>query len=851
MEVNYQKNFFYIFQIFLEALLEIKKLKDNAVSHEELREVDKKSLYAMQEMVESLTQNKLVDATKLEDLNKQISVKQKSLEELQNQLGTFNEISIENEALKRQLKRLSDENDDLLSQMQAIDSTPECSNTEVKNQIDRLTQELLEAAKHNEEKTRENKSLQSLIDNNSAKIKKIIQENSELKETLESRDDLTSTDQVQTKYEKCIRKLKLYREKICDISEKFKLLKADREILMSTTKEYSESVSKWQKEIANVSIKMIERIRDSNEALKLKNEEIETQKEEISNLKSSKEAVNLSSVSQIRTLEAEIQKLNDVIQAKDKILTQEREAQKKLKQAVKNKSLLDLEMEAYEKTLDELNKKLEAKKLQVTEFENTLKMQIETIQALKSQITSLEASLNSEKSHSADIKKNLDLQLDLLRKTEHERTETTLQLEIMSKNCETLKLENSEIKMETAKHVGETEKRYQVLESERDEILRNISSLENDVDKFKKLSTSHEKEIESLRAEFASYKIRAQGVLRQSQTKDISREQELQDEIITLQKSFENFKEAQSKVSSELESLKKNFLDVTEDKVRLQDRCKDLLEALERQSDEVLEETRKRNQQHDESIKAYQLQIDTLNTFYKKKLQETEKLNAMTISELQTKLKQLEKTSLLAPMQTSASSAYEPNVFQLRHEDQKLNLTMMDREEAEGSEDQSSQSSTFHLQHRRKISKGRELLPLDELLNSSFDDNSNEIHDETISNFSLPSETLEQTRLKLANEENRVQHLTTLLADSEKDLARMQQMNEMLKEEVRRQQRNFDREEHIQNSEYLKNIVIKFVTLTNGDEKQRLIPVINTILKLSSEENHLLQNACKSGWWSK
>lgn len=839
-----------MFLLFLEALLEITRMKQDAANHEELRESAKKSLEAMQEMVESLTHNKLADATKLEDLNKQIFFKDKSLKELQNQHSTFNEMSIENEGLKRQLKRLSDENEDLLSQMQSFESTDKTTDLccDVKVQIEKLNQELLEASKQNEEKNRENKSLQSLIDNNSSKIKKIIQENSELKEILESRDEATPTDQVRIKYDKCIKKLKVYREKICDISERFELLKADKEVLMSTTKEYSESVSKWQKEIAIASIKMIERIRESNEQLKLKNEEIEALKfKEISTQKSNNETVESNG-----SLEVKIQKLNEVIQTKDKMLSEEREAQKKLKQAVKNKSLLDLEMEAYEKTLDELNRKLEAKKLQVTEYENTIKMQSDTMASLKSQIISLEASLDSEKLHSTEIKKNLDSQLDLLRKTEHERTEANLQLEIMNKNYESLKLENGEIKLETAKTFGDMEKRNQTLESERDELLRIICQLENDIDKLRKLSTSHENEIENLRAEFASYKIRAQGVLRQSQTKDFSKEQELQDELTTLQKSFENFKDANSKISSELESLKKNFIDAHEDKVRLQGRCKDLLEALERQSDEVLEETRKRNQQHDESIKAYQLQIDTLNTFYKKKLQEAEEISATAITELQAKINQLEKTSAFAPMQTSIhSTAYEPNLFQPRSEEQKLSLTLMDREEAEGSEDQSSQSSTFHFQNRRKISKSRELMPLDELLNSSFDNNSNEIHEETSINFSSPSEVLEQTKLKLMKEENRVQHLTVLLADSEKDLARMQQMNDMLKEEVRRQQRNFDREEHIQNSEYLKNIVIKFVTLNNGDEKQRLIPVINTILKLSSEENNMLQNACKSGWWPK
>lgn len=835
---------------------EIKRLKQDMVKHEEHRESDKKSAETMQEIIESLTENKLSNATRLEDLKQQISAKEKSLNELQNQLKTFNTMTIENEALKRQLKRLSDENDSLLSQMESLDSKP-AAGDEVHQQMVQLNEELSKISKQYEDKARETKSIKELMDNNSAKIRRLIQENSELKEALEMQSEATPSDQVKIKYDKCIKKLKLYREKIFDISEKFKLLKADREVLVGTTREYSAYVSNWQKEIANASIKMIERIRESNKQLRLKDEEIESLKKQVENLMSSSYTANTNDKA-VKNLEAEVQNLKEVVKLKDKSIEEEKEAQKKLRQSVKKTSVLDLEMEAYEKTLDELNRKLEAKKLQVIEYENTIKMQNDMMESLKSQIASLEANLDSEKSHSLEIKRSMDSQLNLLRQTEHERTEANLQLELLNKNYEALKLENGEIKLDMAKHVGDIEKRYQALESERNELIKSISFLEIEVDKFKKLSSSHESEIEILRTEFASYKIRAQGVLRQSQTKDLSKEQELQDEVVTMQKSLENFKEMNSKITSELESLKKNYDDICEDKVRLQGRCKDLLETLERQSDEVLEESRKRNQQYDESTKAYQLQIDTLNAFYKKKIQESELNNNNIIAELHKKVNKLESaSSVSAAAQVPIASAYEPNVYQLRNEEHKMSMLLIDREEAEGSEDQSSQSSTFQLQlqPRRKISRGRELMPLDELLNSSFDDNSNEINEETISNFSSPSEALEQTKSKLMKEANRVAHLTTLLADAEKDLARMQQLNELLKEEVRRQQRNFDREEHIKNSEYLKNIIVKFVTLNNGDEKQRLIPVLNTILKLSSEENNLLQNACKSGWagvlWSK
>ena len=442
------------------------------------------------------------------------------------------------------------------------------------------------------------------------------------------------------------------------------------------------------------------------------------------------------------------------------------------------------------------------------------------------------------------MKKQHDSQQNLLRKTEHERTEINLQHGLLQKSFESLKLENGEIKLQMSNEIGSLQKRYQTLEAERDENLKQISILESEMETVKKLSYAQEREIEDLRSEFSSYKLRAQSVLRQSQTKDLSKELELQDEIKMLQQTIENSKDSNTKKTQDVENLKKSNEELSADKVRLQQRCKELIESMERHTEEALEESRHRNKVHDESIKAYQLQIETLNAFYKKKIQENEVYNNSTILGLNDKISKLEKSLQLMSLQPQSSF----DMFEARNEEHKMSMLateqdlLTQRTEAEGSEDQSTNSSTF--QSRRKSSKSaRDLMPLDELLNSSF-----EVQEDNFSNFSIPIDNFEQTKSKLIKEENRVAHLTSLLSESEKDLARMEQLNEMLKEEIRRQQRNFDREEHTKNSEYLKNIVIKFLTLNNGDEKQRLVPVLNTILKLSSEENTLLQNACKGGW---
>lgn len=138
---------------------------------------------------------------------------------------------------------------------------------------------------------------------------------------------------------------------------------------------------------------------------------------------------------------------------------------------------------------------------------------------------------------------------------------------------------------------------------------------------------------------------------------------------------------------------------------------------------------------------------------------------------------------------------------------------------------------------------------------------------------------LVQMKKQITEQESKLVHLTALLSDTEQDLAKHVQMNKLLKEEIRRQQRSEEREKHAENLEYLKNVIFKvhskalgvmiahfvskfipmdfflfqFVTLHSGDERSRLVPVLNTILKLSPDETQKLNAVAKGesgikGW---
>ena len=871
-------NLKYLFS--LETIAENKIIKEELNKYEQQKSADKDCLKAMQELVESLTENKLSAATQIDDLNKKII-------NLENHLGKNDEVSTENEGLKRQVQRLSDENDSLLEELEKMENNAKTkttttndhqqlneNNKDNETDIEKLKFQIESITKSHDEKSQELKSLHIILkdmtETHSTKIRKLIQDNSDLKTKM---DDAANPDQLQVKYDKLVRKLKLYREKLTEISGKLKVLKSDREVLRATAIEYSEIIPKWQNEIINATKHLISRSIKFEEEVKILKEQINPKDQlildlemkiaEFNNKKSSDDEREENETKIFRNdLETEIERLKNLIKNKDKALSDEMEAQKKLKSelnqsklAIKKTSVLSLEMDAYEKSLNHLNEKLEAKKLQATELEATMITQQETMTALKNQIRLLEESLNSEKVHGKEMKKSMDKQQNKLRESEHERTDANIQLELLNKNYESVKLENDEVKVEMTRHISEMDKRCNEIECERNDLQKQVLMLECEVDTSKKSLSNNEKEIEDLKLDFANYKIRVHTVLKKNQKEDSSHEQELQEEILTLQKVIDDQNDKFKKLSHQQEILNKNYNELVEDKKRLQNRCKELLDLLEEsrlQSEQVLDDSRTRNQEHQTSIKTYQMQIETHNTCFKKQIKDIEEKYQKKIEELQDKLNKTEPL-----MQQMSHNPYDYTRYQQKSDEQKISLIMMDREEAEGSEDQNSSHASSYQQQRRKISstKGRELMPLDELLNSSFDENYSQIPDEAASIHSIPPTIeLEQTKAKLSKEVSRVKHFSALLAESEQDLAKLQQLNEMLKEEVRRQQRNFDREVHIQNAEYLKNVFIKFATLGSGEEKSRLIPVLNTILKLSPDENKQLEAVCKSGWgmlWSK
>ncbi|KHJ99903.1 GRIP domain protein [Oesophagostomum dentatum] len=89
-----------------------------------------------------------------------------------------------------------------------------------------------------------------------------------------------------------------------------------------------------------------------------------------------------------------------------------------------------------------------------------------------------------------------------------------------------------------------------------------------------------------------------------------------------------------------------------------------------------------------------------------------------------------------------------------------------------------------------------------------------------------------------------LQHARELLSEAEATNATLVDQSHLLKEEIRRLQRNEERLNHVGHTEYLKNIIIKFLSPERvSGERQQLIPILSTMLQLSPEEIENLNRA--------
>ncbi|KAL7287628.1 hypothetical protein TKK_0018273 [Trichogramma kaykai] len=497
----------------------------------------------------------------------------------------------------------------------------------------------------------------------------------------------------------------------------------------------------------------------------------------------------------------------------------------------KSNNVLSLEVANYEKSIETIKHKLDEETNERISLEGTIKQHLETIEVLTARIMELQDSCLSKATRITILEeKNSTFEMET-REAKSEAAKAVNEKDAANRELTRLMLAKKDLEakiesltLEMGRVEEENSARIKALESLIEELKREVSRLNLALE-------SSKMEITTLQADFDSYKLRAQSVLLRTKTAPSS---ELEEEIEQGRHQIQMLNEKCECYSERIESLMREILLLKHERSRAvasEAELQDKLSVFRQDSVMLLEKMKNKEIEVQRIQINHEKIVDTLRRNYEEELSNLKKKHEEEIKNVKIEANIASQMSSQMNLNTEAikpsvgSSSVPP---------------LIEREECEGSESIDSLHLTLKNVEQRgpnprtKSSRSEspmitQITPLDQLLEFPFDEH----------NVVLASRVPEDSPEVIAYK-NRVKHLTELLADAERDIDKLTQQNQLLKEDIRLQKRYVEREKEAVNFEYLKNVVFKFCTLENRDERSRLVPVLDTILKLSPEETHKL-----------
>uniref|UniRef100_A0A8C7C8H7 GRIP and coiled-coil domain containing 2 n=1 Tax=Oncorhynchus kisutch TaxID=8019 RepID=A0A8C7C8H7_ONCKI len=484
-----------------------------------------------------------------------------------------------------------------------------------------------------------------------------------------------------------------------------------------------------------------------------------------------------------------------------------------LRKEAQQSSLLDMEMADYERLVKELNTKLSEKDVCVEELKTQIHTHTQKEDTLNQEIEVLKSQLDQGEDKSSKMKQ-------LLVKTKKDLADAKRQIQCCDLTAERHRLQEQ-------------------LRTLTEQQQRTSSSLQQRLTTLQQEANTAKAELSSVTAEFDSYKVRVHNVLKQQKNKTSA-----QSDGDATKQEREQMESLVDQYKAKLQDSQQSLAVSTAELQQLQMEHDTLLER----HNKILQETVAKEAELRERFMSLQAEIMSLRTEhaqtvgqltsqavaqrsgFREQIRHLQDEHRTTVETLQNQMTRLEnqlftlqKQTSPAPVQTSRKSAVDR-----RPVDQGGtgglglgDLQSMAREEGEGMEtsETESLSSTY-------------LPSLEQLLTSP---------DPKQEPFVWQVEpTKEELNQKLTTATRSMEHMNSLLHETEATNAVLNEQVNLLKSEVRRLERNHEREKSVANLEYLKNVLLQFIFLQSGSERQALLPVIHTMLQLSPEEKNKL-----------
>nr|XP_033804534.1 GRIP and coiled-coil domain-containing protein 2 isoform X2 [Geotrypetes seraphini] len=519
-------------------------------------------------------------------------------------------------------------------------------------------------------------------------------------------------------------------------------------------------------------------------------------------------------------------------------------------------TLMDMEIADYERLVKELNQTIMEKNNRLEDLEHEIRIQNQKQETLQEEITSLRMSVEEYEEKSTKMKELLvktKKELADLKQieTDHLLFQASLkgELEANQQQVEIYKIQVAEL---TAIKLKVQEQLRASVEQQH----RSISTYQHKIAALQDACSTAKAEQVAVASEFESYKVRVHNVLKQQKNKSASQPE---NEIIKQEREHIEMMVQQLKVR--LQETQQNLqINATElqtlqlEHETLLDRHNKMLQETVAKEAELREklcmvqsENMVLKSEHAQAVNQLTAQNEALQNSFRDQVSQLQEDHRKTMATLQQQLSKVEAQQFQLknePSITNSASSHQPvkNLRERRNPDLPLlDMYTVAREEGEGMETTETESVSSASTH---------VPSLEQLLNSP---------EAKFESIQWQSEFSKEELVKKLNATAKsVDHLNGLLHETEATNAILMEQITLLKNEIRRLERNQEREKSVANLEYLKNVLLQFIFLKAGSERQRLLPVIDTMLHLSPEEKGKLveiaqgeeESASRSSGWA-
>ncbi|GCB67235.1 hypothetical protein scyTo_0010222 [Scyliorhinus torazame] len=850
----------------------------------------------------------------IDDLRKERALLQKHLDEA----------LLDKEGLQRDLlelqnlsEKITQENEDLLIQIQNVTEKLENVDTEKQEQNDEKTGK--EATEEKEEQLKcqlnEKESELSKLKEELQKLKDLMQETSNEENILQStivelNHNIVALEKVNNDKENRMNKIKavavkakkeldISKKQVLQLTEEIEIVKSERDRLSSSIKDIMQGAENYknllleyekqgekldtEKERANNSERQVEELTQhlhgclqqykqlasdkedmfahlgtlQSNARQLETKILESEKakvaveKELEALKHLKEQASKEN----HALLKEVEELKKQLQNEKHQLHQTAQELELVRKDAQKSTLMDMEIADYERFVKELNQKIIDRDNRIVEVVEEMTSYKQKLETMECEIKSLQATLEEHKEKNTKMKQILvKTKKELTDSKRAEGEQSALQAFIKSE-LEASQQQVENYKIQVAELTAENHKFQEQLRQVNEQNHRTMSAFTHKMAALQEECSITKAEQNATSVDFESYKVRVHNVLKQQKSRSAA-----QNEHELTQQEKEHHQKVVDQLKAKLQetqcNLQVNVCELQalqlEHDMLLERHNKILQETVSKEAEIreklccVQSENILLKSEHAQTVSQMIAQNEAAHQSFRDQARHLQEDHRKTVETLQKQLTKMEAQILQFQAENNLANPplLEPSGKTLRDRRNMdisvLDINSIDRGEGEGMEMTETESVS---------STGTQVASLEQLLTSP----------ETLLDVPQwqPEPTKEEITQKLSTATKSIDHLNGLLRETEATNAILMEQITLLKNEVRRLERNQEREKSIANLEYLKNVMLKFIFLNAGREKQSLLPVIDTMLQMSPEEKSKLaaiaqgedESASRSSGW--